>query len=104
MNEGLFSAYSAMPTWQELLTQLKQTGCTALTGTAEGERSFLAAALAHRTGRPVVLISSTELSAQRNAQDINRLFGDCAAMLPLGMYNSAAPPPAMKAPGNGCRY
>lgn len=82
MNEGLFSAYSAMPTWQELLTQLKQTGCTALTGTAEGERSFLAAALAHRTGRPVVLISSTELSAQRNAQDINRLFGDCAAMLP----------------------
>ena len=60
MNEGLFSAYSAIPTWQELLTQLKQTGCTALTGTAEGERSFLAAALAHRTGRHVVLISSTE--------------------------------------------
>ncbi len=82
MNEGLFSAYSALPAWKELLQKLHTERCMSLSGLAEGERPFFAAALAHRTGLPVVLISPTELTAQRNAQDIGRLLGGHAATLP----------------------
>lgn len=82
MNEGLFSAYSGLPAWKELLVKLPQEACIALTGMAEGEKPFFAAALAHRTGRPVLLISPTELVAQKQAQDVNRLIGGGAAMLP----------------------
>ena len=82
MNEGLFSAYSALPAWKELLSQLHGTDCIALTGLSEGEKPFLAAALSHRTGRPVLLVSPTELVAQKQAQDVNRLLGGGAAMLP----------------------
>ena len=82
MNEGLFSAYSALPAWRDLLARLPKENCIALTGMAEGEKPFFAAALAHRTGRPVLLISPTELVAQKQAQDVNRLTGGGAAMLP----------------------
>ncbi len=82
MNEGLFSAYSALPAWKELLARLPKEACIALAGMAEGEKPFFAAALAHRTGRPVLLISPTELVAQKQAQDVNRLMGGGAAMLP----------------------
>ncbi|HNX61465.1 MAG TPA: transcription-repair coupling factor [Candidatus Limiplasma sp.] len=82
MNEGLFSAYSALPQWKELLARVKARSCVAVGGLSEGERPFFAAAVAHRTGRPVVLISPTELTAQKQAQDITRLTGESAAMLP----------------------
>lgn len=82
MNEGLFSAYSTLPVWKELLAKLPAEPCIALSGMAEGEKPFFAAALAHRTGKPVLLVSPTELVAQRQAQDINRLLGNGAAMLP----------------------
>jgi transcription-repair coupling factor (superfamily II helicase) len=82
MNEGLFSAYTALPAWKELLEKLKTENCIALSGMAEGEKPFFAAALARRTGRPVLLLSPAELTAQKQAQDVNRLFGGGAAMLP----------------------
>ncbi len=82
MNEGLFSAYAALPEWKELLEKLKTESCIALGGMTEGEKPFFAAALAHRTGRPVLLLSPAELTAQKQAQDVNRLFGGGAAMLP----------------------
>ncbi|HPS80597.1 MAG TPA: transcription-repair coupling factor, partial [Candidatus Limiplasma sp.] len=82
MNEGLFSAYSALEEWKALLKKLPEERCIALTGMSEGEKPFFAAALAHRTGRPVLLLSPTELVAQKQAQDINRLIGGGAAMLP----------------------
>ena len=82
MNEGLFSAYSALEEWKQLLQKLPAERCIALGGMAEGEKPFFAAALAHRTGRPVLLLSPTELVAQKQAQDINRLTGGGAAMLP----------------------
>ena len=75
MNEGLFTAYQNLPGWQRLLERVSGAGCTALYEIAEGERPFLAAALAHKTGRPVVLVAPTELVAQRQAQDIERLTG-----------------------------
>ena len=82
MNEGLFSAYSALPAWKELTEQLQSQQCLSVTGMAEGEKPFFAAALAYRTGRPVLLLSPTELIAQKQAQDINRIIGTGAAMLP----------------------
>ena len=82
MNEGLFTAYNDLPQWQRLLDRLKDGDCTALSEICEGERPFLAAALAHRTGRPVLLIAPTELVAQKQAQDIERLIGGGSAVLP----------------------
>ncbi|MDD3214408.1 MAG: CarD family transcriptional regulator, partial [Eubacteriales bacterium] len=82
MNEGLFSAYSALPQWKQLITHLSNADTVALSGMAEGEKPFFAAALAHRTGRPVLLVSASELVAQKQAQDIDRLFGGGSAMLP----------------------
>ncbi|MEA4928658.1 MAG: transcription-repair coupling factor [Candidatus Limiplasma sp.] len=82
MNEGLFSAYGALPQWKTMLQAAQAGECIALAGLADGEKPFLAAALAHRTGRPVLLLSPTELVAQKQAQDIQRLVGGSAAMLP----------------------
>ena len=82
MNEGLFTAYYDLPQWHKLLSRLNAGDCTALSEIPEGERPFLAAALAHKTGRPVVLITPTELAAQKHAQDIDRLVGGGSAVLP----------------------
>ncbi len=91
MNEGLFSAYTALPQWQELLTLTKAPGCSAVYELAEGERPFLAAALSQRTGRPVVLVCATELVAQRCAQDIQRLTGlGCVCLPPRDLQFSRA--------------
>ena len=91
MNEGLFSAYHALPQWQELLTTIKAPGCSAVYELAEGERPFLAAALSQRTGRPVVLVCATELVAQRCAQDIQRLTGvGCVCLPPRDLQFSRA--------------
>ena len=72
MNEGLFSAYESRDEWKTLVERLGRAGCTSVYEISEGERPFLAAALRRKTGRPVVLLCSTELVAQRYAQDIER--------------------------------
>ncbi len=82
MNEGLFTAYYDLPQWQKLLSRLNAGDCIALSEIAEGERPFFAAALAHKTGRPVLLVSASELTAQKQAQDIDRLVGGGSAVLP----------------------
>ena len=82
MNEGLFTAYQSLPAWKRLMERIGEGGCTALYEIAEGERPFLAAALSHATGRPVLLVAPTELIAQRQAQDVERLTGGGCAVLP----------------------
>lgn len=82
MNEGLFTAYQNLPQWKRLLERLHAGDCTALSEIAEGERPFLAAALAHKTGRPVLLVTPSELTAQKMAQDVERLTGGGSAVLP----------------------
>ena len=82
MNEGLFTAYYDLPQWKKLLSRLNAGDCTALSEIAEGERPFAAAALAHQTKRPVLLVAPTELVSQRQAQDIERLVGGGSAVLP----------------------
>ena len=91
MNEGLFSAYEKREEWKTLLSRVTEPGCTALSEIAEGERPFLAAALARRTGRPVVILCPTELAAQRYAQDVYRLTGrECAVLPPRDLQFSRA--------------
>ncbi len=91
MNEGLFSAYSSMPQWQELLNLTQTHSVSAVYELAEGERPFLAAALSRRTNRPVVLVCPTELVAQRCAQDIQRLTGmGCVCLPPRDLQFSRA--------------
>ncbi|MDD6041426.1 MAG: transcription-repair coupling factor [Clostridia bacterium] len=82
MNEGLFTAYEDLPQWKKLLGRLGAGDCTALGEIAEGERPFFAAALSRKTGRPVLLVSASELTAQKQAQDIDRLVGGGSAVLP----------------------
>ena len=82
MNEGLFTAFHELPEWKKLLSRLKSGDCTAVSEIAEGERAFLAAALSHKTGRPVLMVTPTELVAQRQAQDVERLTGMSSAVLP----------------------
>jgi len=82
MNEGLFTAYYDLPQWKKLLDRLGDGQCTSLSEIAEGERPFFAAALAHKTGRPVLMVSASELTAQKQAQDIERLTGGGSAVLP----------------------
>ena len=82
MNEGLFTAFYDLPEWKQLLDRLTAGDCSALSEIAEGERPFVAAALAYKTGRPVLLIAPTELVAQRQAQDVDRLIGGGSAVLP----------------------
>ncbi len=82
MNEGLFTAYTHLPEWERLLSRLNVGDCTALSEIAEGERPFLAAALSHKTKRPILLVSPTELVSQRQAQDVERLTGGGSAVLP----------------------
>ncbi|MBE0601818.1 MAG: hypothetical protein IH607_08510, partial [Firmicutes bacterium] len=81
MNEALFTTYTALPAWTALFNQLSDASCLNLTGMAEGEKPFFAAALAHATARPVLFVSPTELTAKRHAQDLRQL-GLEAAMLP----------------------
>ncbi|MFH1512296.1 MAG: hypothetical protein ABIG45_02965, partial [Bacillota bacterium] len=81
MNESLFAGYSALPAWPALLDHLFKQNCISLSGMAEGEKPFFAAALYRAAGRPVLLVSPTELVAKRQAQDIQRL-GLAAAALP----------------------
>ena len=102
MNEGLFSAYESRDEWKTLVERLGRAGCTSVYEISEGERPFLAAALRRKTGRPVVLLCSTELVAQRYAQDIERLTGKNAACCRREICSSAAPRPAGKARGCGC--
>ena len=82
MNEGLFSAFSGLKEWNDLLERVRAPGITSVYNVAEGERAFTAAALANRTGRCVLLVSPTELIAQKQAQDAAQLLGGQCAMLP----------------------
>ena len=81
MNEGLFTGYTALPAWTALFDHLPEVACLSLSGMTEGEKPFFAASLAHAAKRPVLLISPTELTAKRQAQDIARL-GIASAVLP----------------------
>ena len=46
MNEGLFSAYESRDEWKTLVERLGRAGCTSVYEISEGERPFLAAAVA----------------------------------------------------------
>ena len=81
MNDALFTGYSALPAWTALFDRLSGPACLSLTGMTEGEKPFFAAALTHAAKRPVLLVSPTELTAKRQAQDVARL-GVPAAALP----------------------
>lgn len=81
MNEGLFQGYTALPAWTALFERLKGTDCLSVSGMTEGEKPFFAAALTTAAKRPVLLVSPTELTAKRQAQDLARL-GIAAETLP----------------------
>ena len=73
---GLLERLSALPQLQELLAALSGSGtcCAAVTGLSPVHRAMAAAALAARTGRPLLLLCADEKDAQRQAADIRVLL------------------------------
>lgn len=82
MNEGLLTAFYKLPEWNEIQSHLNLGDCFSVSEIAEGERIFLAAALYQVSMRPVILVSSNEKTAQKQRQDIDRLFGLKTAFFP----------------------
>ncbi len=82
MNKGLFSSLINTKSWQDLLENIEKKGIVATYGMAEGFRSFLAAALAEKTKRPIIYVTSNELQASKAVDDIGQFLEEEVALLP----------------------
>ncbi len=79
MEKAIFTALYETGAWQRLEECIRggQMPCSAF-GLVETRRSHLAAALRLRGGRPVILVTHTDVRAARLAEDLSSLLGaDC---------------------------
>ncbi|MBR2053889.1 MAG: transcription-repair coupling factor [Clostridia bacterium] len=86
MLEKLLQKLSASPKLWEAF-DAPEKGVTCLYDMADGQRAFLAAALAKKTGRPVLYVSPSEAQAMRAADDISTWLPGSAAYMPSGEMN-----------------
>ena len=78
----LTAALSRLPEFQQLLTALEGGRCpAALSGAAAIHRAHIAAGLALKTGRPVVVVCADESEGERMARDLAALSGKPVPML-----------------------
>ena len=78
----LTAALSRLPEFQQLLTALEGGRCpAALSGVAAIHRAHIAAGLALKTGRPVVVVCADESEGERMARDLTALSGKPVPML-----------------------
>ena len=85
MAEGqdlIFRPLTELPAFCELLDAVGSPGVAAVSGVDDSQRLHLAAALAKKTGRPLLFITSSGPSAQRAAEDLNHLLGGGAVAFP----------------------
>ena len=76
----LTAALSRLPEFQQLLTALEGGRCpAALSGVAAIHRAHIAAGLALKTGRPVVVVCADESEGERMARDLTALSGKARA-------------------------
>ena len=78
----LTAALSRLSEFQQLLTALEGGRCpAALSGVAAIHRAHIAAGLALKTGRPVVVVCADESEGERMARDLTALSGKPVPML-----------------------
>ena len=78
----LTAALSRLPEFEQLLTALEGGRCpAALSGAAAIHRAHIAAGLALKTGRPVVVVCADESEGERMARDLAALSGKPVPML-----------------------
>jgi len=82
MKHALFSPLSQTAPFKALLEHLNTPEITALYGLPEGIRPYLAASVHQQTGKPVLLVTASDLQAARAADDIAWLLDGQAASLP----------------------
>ncbi len=84
MLQGLIGYFSSAAPWRALVKASGEKQTTAVYETVEGQRAFLAAALAQVTGRQVLYIAPNDASALKAADDCAQWLGGEAAVLPAG--------------------
>ncbi|MBQ8536560.1 MAG: hypothetical protein IJ461_04060, partial [Clostridia bacterium] len=82
MNHALFSPLGQTAPFKQLIQSLDACEVTALYGLPEGIRAYLAAAVYAQCGKPVVMVTPSDLAAARAAEDAAWLLGGQAACLP----------------------
>lgn len=97
--ENLLRALLQIPEVSALAEAVESGGCpAAVTGLSPVHRAQIAAALSHRTGRPLVMVCADETEALRLAEDLAALTGQTPAAFSPG---SCSFPPEPSAPASG---
>ena len=81
MLNKVLNCLDASPSFREAF-DAPEKGAVSLYETAEGQRPFFAAALARKTGRPVLYIAPSDAAAMRAAEDCAMWLEGGAALLP----------------------
>ncbi|MBO4925153.1 MAG: transcription-repair coupling factor [Clostridia bacterium] len=81
MLNKVLNCLDASPSFREAF-DAPEKGAVSLYETAEGQRPFFAAALAEKTGRPVLYIAPSDAAAMRAAEDCAMWLEGGAALLP----------------------
>lgn len=83
MNHAILG-YGRSEKLDKLLNDAVSGKTLALTGLGDGQSAFLAAYMAEKTGKRVLLVTSNDLKLSRAADDLQQLIGDAFAALPGG--------------------
>lgn len=86
MLNKLLKKLTASPHVREAF-EAPEKGVTCLYDMAEGQRAFFAAALAQKSGRPILYVSPSDAQAMRAADDISAWMQGGAAYMPAGEMN-----------------
>ncbi len=78
----LFEPLASYEPWLAMAKAANGKGFAAVYDMADGQRPFLAAALAEKTGRQVLYIAASDQAAMRAADDCAHLLGGGAGVLP----------------------
>ena len=78
----LFAPLDGLEAFESLTEGLAQPGCVMACGPDEAQKAHLMAAVARKTGRPLLYVCASEVAAQRVCEDLNALTGGKAMMLP----------------------
>ncbi|MGI6238872.1 MAG: transcription-repair coupling factor [Christensenellales bacterium] len=78
----LFTPLDELTEFNDLASALARGGMYAAYGPDDSQRAHLLAALSRRTGRPLLIITATDQSAQRATEDMNAMLGSGCMFMP----------------------
>ncbi|NLB90170.1 MAG: transcription-repair coupling factor, partial [Clostridiales bacterium] len=83
MKKELLLSLEQSKSWKQLIKDIEKKKVISTYGMADGQRSFLAAAIAKTSGKSVIFITPNELQAARASEDIAQLLQGKTALLPV---------------------